>query len=178
MLAFDVGYYATFSVVAVGCIESWNEVIRFDWERHSLGQRFSLGDFKVATYKVEAVPANYQPGAFYKRELPLLLAALKHYPLHQLELIIIDGYVDLTADHPGLGAYLYDALDKKIPVIGVAKNHFRDTNALPVLRGQSKKPLYVSARGISPQRAAALIQSLPGNYRLPDFLKAVDGGTR
>lgn len=178
ILAFDVGYHADHSKVAVGILDSWNDVINFDFEHHQLAQKYSLGDFKVATFSYEALPADYQPGAFYKRELPLIGSALKNYQLHQVDLIIVDGYVDLKVGKPGLGAYLYDELDQQIPVIGVAKSYFRDTDALPILRGESQKPLYVSARGISLERAAAIIANLPGKFRHPDFLKAVDLETR
>lgn len=178
ILAFDVGYHQDHAKVAVGCIEAWNDVIDFDFERHQLGQKYSLGDFKVAIFPYEAMPANYEPGAFYKRELPLILNALENYQLHLVDLIIVDGYVDLKVDHPGLGAHLHQELNQSIPVIGVAKSYFRDTDALPVYRGESKKPLYVSARGIGLEKAAAIIKNLPGNYRQPDFLKAVDLGTR
>ena len=178
ILAFDVGYHTDHSKVAVGILDSWNDVIDFDFEQHQLAQKYSLRDFKVATFDSQAMPADYQPGAFYKRELPLIISALQNYQLHQVDLIIVDGYVDLKAGKPGLGAYLYAEQGQRIPVIGVAKSYYRDTDALPVLRGESQKPLYVSARGISLERAAAIIATLPGKYRHPDFLKAVDLATR
>lgn len=36
--------------------------------------------------------------------------------------IIVDGFVHLEDDKPGLGKHLYDALNGKVRVIGVAKN--------------------------------------------------------
>lgn len=162
ILAFDVGYYDQCTLVAVGRIPSFIKAV----------------DFKVASHQLAADQAAYEPGAFYKRELPFLLAALKQHDLTQVETIIIDGYVDLTPHHPGLGAYLFEALAEKVPVIGVAKSYFRDTNAIPILRGKSTRPLYVSSRGIDPAKVAQLIKDLPGPYRIPDFLKAVDQATR
>jgi deoxyinosine 3'endonuclease (endonuclease V) len=67
--------------------------------------------------------APYEPGAFYKRELPCLLAVLN--TVSGLEVIVIDGYVWLSADgKPGLGARLFEALNSRVAVVGVAKNAF------------------------------------------------------
>ena len=104
--------------------------------------------------------ADYESGAFYKRELPCLLQLIKQIT-EPIDLILIDGNVWLDADRkPGLGAYLYEALDQQIPIVGVAKNAFKslpmDTaNAVaqPVLRGRSQKPLYITAVGIDLREA-------------------------
>src|SRR5262249_25408589 len=49
----------------------------------------------------------YQPGQFYRRELPCLLAVLGRVP-EPLETVVVDGYVWLRdEDTPGLGAHLY-----------------------------------------------------------------------
>jgi len=62
----------------------------------------------------------YVPGEFYQRELPCLLEALKD--LDDIECIVVDGYVWLDVEsHKGLGLHLYEALEKKVPLIGVAK---------------------------------------------------------
>src|SRR5262249_31183940 len=54
--------------------------------------------------------AEYLPGAFYKRELPVLLAVLKKVT-RPVAAIIIDGYVWLDRGcKPGLGALLHSAL--------------------------------------------------------------------
>src|SRR4051794_37806928 len=78
--------------------------------------------------------APYEPSQFYRRELPCLMAVLGHIaPLPAL--IIIDGYVWLdAASKPGLGAYLYEALGKKIPIIGVAKTAFASATAVAITR--------------------------------------------
>ncbi len=45
-----------------------------------------------------------------------------------LETIIIDGYVWLEEPKIfGLGMYLYEALNRKYPIIGVAKSRFKNT---------------------------------------------------
>jgi deoxyribonuclease V len=122
-----------------------------------------------------AAVAPYEPGAFYRRELPCLLAALASAK-DPLELVVIDGYVWLDADaRPGLGAHLYRALGATTPVIGVAKTSFAgSTFAEPVLRGRSTRPLYVTAAGVEAPRAASLIQGMHGESRLPDLLKRAD----
>jgi deoxyribonuclease V len=126
------------------------------------------------TTKIASVAA-YEPGQFYKRELPCILEILA-----QLEslpaIVIVDGYVYLgAAQKPGLGKYLYDALDGKAIVIGVAKNRFADTPVeAEVFRGDSQRPLYVSAIGIDLAAAKMAIEQMAGEYRIPNLLKLVD----
>ncbi len=61
----------------------------------------------------------YQPGRFFQRELPCLLAALRALP--PVEIVLIDGYVWLDGiGTTGLGAHLFQALNAKVTVIGVA----------------------------------------------------------
>ena len=123
-------------------------------------------------HQIHAGTAAYVPGAFYKRELPAILALLDviHMPLHTL---IVDGYVILGL-RPGLGQHLFEALGCRIPVIGVAKKHFKDVSALSVCRGVSRKPLYVTAAGMAAEEAAACIQAMHGAHRIPTLLKRVD----
>ena len=93
---------------------------------------------------------EYVPGEFYKRELPCILEVLKKSDLAKITAIIVDGYVVLNDEgKKGLGGYLFEFLDEKIPIIGVAKKRFHsiDKLAIPVLRGESKKPLYVTCQG-------------------------------
>src|SRR5262249_12537358 len=106
-------------------------------------------------------PATYKPGSFYKRELPLLRAVLDKVG-RVPAMIIIDGYVWLDADQrPGLGAILHETLAKRIPVIGVAKTAFGDASwCVPVLRGVSRRPLLVSAVGISADEAAKGVRAM------------------
>lgn len=90
--------------------------------------------------------AEYEPGSFYKREMPCILSLLKKINLNKVQLIIVDGYVILNDNGKyGLGGHLYEKLSEKIPIIGVAKSGY-DSNKLnskALLRGESKKPLYV-----------------------------------
>jgi deoxyribonuclease V len=126
------------------------------------------------TVEIDSV-AEYEPGQFYKRELPCILeilAKIESLP----EIIVIDGYVYLgAAQNPGLGKYLDDAIDGKSIIIGVAKNRFEDTPAeAEIFRGGSQRPLYVTAIGISQAEAKSSIESMYGKYRIPDLLKLVD----
>jgi deoxyribonuclease V len=120
-------------------------------------------------------PAPYEPGRFYRRELPALLAVLWKFRLPP-EVVIIDGYVWLGDwDHPGLGSHLHKALGGSVAVIGVAKKLFRRGPAIQsVRRGNSARPLYVSAAGMDLDEAAARIVELHGEFRVPTLLKRVD----
>jgi len=120
--------------------------------------------------------APYEPGSFYKRELPCLLALLSDINLDELTAIVVDGYVVLgEAQKPGLGMHLYEAIDRVLPVIGVAKNKFADTpESCEVLRGNSQSPLFVTSVGIPLEIAKANIAGMHGEHRMPTMLKKVD----
>lgn len=118
---------------------------------------------------------EYEPGRFYKRELPCILAVL---PLLSAspEIVVVDGYVWLdAAGQKGLGALLFEALGRSVPVVGVAKHVFRGSpHAVAVTRGSSLRPLFVTAAGIELADAAAAVASMHGSYRTPTLLKRVD----
>ncbi len=124
--------------------------------------------------------AAYEPGHFYRRELPCILQLLKEHAL-QPELIVVDGFVWLDGEtQPGLGAHLYTALAanealRQVPVVGVAKRSFAgiDEKYQP-LRGNSENPLYVSYVGISLDSAQRHIAAMAGEHRFPTLLKRVD----
>lgn len=108
IIALDVYYYPHNAKVVGVAFEQWE------------------ADTPLAVYtEVVETVTEYIPGEFYKRELPCLLALLRLTDLSGVSCIIIDGYVHLAEDRPGLGAYLYAALEEKIPVIGVAKTAFQ-----------------------------------------------------
>jgi deoxyribonuclease V len=123
------------------------------------------------TAVVPRVPP-YRPGEFYLRELPPLRAVLDD--LTGLGLLVAGGYADLDpGGRPGLGAHAHAAFG--IPVIGVAKSRFRTaTHAVPVLRGSSGRPLFVTAAGMPAADAADLVRRMAGRYRLPDALRRAD----
>jgi deoxyribonuclease V len=119
--------------------------------------------------------APYKPGEFYLRELPALHAVLDDLDdVKNIELLLVDGYVDLDPSHrPGLRAHAYQEFN--VPVIGVAKSRFLTaTHAVPVLRGRSARPLFVTSAGVGLTEAADLIRSMYGEHRIPDALRLVD----
>lgn len=118
------------------------------------------------------VTAPYRPGELYLRELPALRAVLAG--AGDLELIVVDGYVDLDAHgRPGLGAHVHAEFG--VPVVGVAKTSFRTADhAIEVVRGGSTRPLYVTAAGVAPAQAARWVAQMEGRFRLPDALKLAD----
>ena len=116
----------------------------------------------------------YEPGAFYRRELPCIEEALKllrHVP----EILVVDGYVWLGQGKKGLGAYLFEARGCSGVVVGIAKTRF--TGAEPVgevLRGQSRRPLFVSAVGMDLEEACAHVKEMHGKFRVPWAMSEVD----
>lgn len=159
ILATDVDYQATQAQAAAVVLDNWTDPEAFK-------------EYKLTIPKIH----EYISGQFYKRELPCLLALLKTIE-EPITYILVDGYVWLNNDQkPGLGAYLHKALDPKIPIIGVAKNAFKQENkyAVPIYRGESTKPLYITSEGISVEEAQTYIQHMAGDYRIPTLLKKVD----
>jgi deoxyribonuclease V len=114
----------------------------------------------------------YRPGEFYLRELPPIRAVLDD--LSELGLLAVDGYADLyPSGRPGLGARAHAEFG--IPVIGVAKSRFRTaTHAVPVVRGSSGRPLFVTAAGMPTADAADPVRRMAGRYRLSDTLRRAD----
>lgn len=160
--ALDVYYYPT--VAKAVC------VLFKDWASPAV----------CAIHPVRVQPvAAYEPGAFYKRELPCLLQVLQKVELSAIDVLVIDGYVYVNNGW-GLGAHLYAALHKRWPVIGVAKTRFHGNgqNVVEVFRGTGRRPLYVSAAGMDVNRAAAHIRSMAGPFRRPWLLQYLDAKTR
>ncbi len=120
-------------------------------------------------------PAPYEPGQFYRRELPCLLKALEQCE-NRPDVVVIDGYVWLGDENvPGLGGHLYQALTKQVIVVGVAKTRFANaTAAVSICRGASRAPLYVTAAGMPAVEAARLVQGMHGPFRIPTLLKRAD----
>lgn len=122
--------------------------------------------------RILPLPADYVPGEFYRRELPCIVTMLQQINPLPNE-IVIDGYV-MLGDSPGLGQYLFQFLDSRIPVIGVAKSMFKGSFGIEVFRGKSTRPLYITSAGIEPQKAAEKIRTMHGAYRIPTLLRRVD----
>ena len=164
IIAFDTYYHAEQAHTVCISFENWeNETIK--------------NIFKEITLQPEA----YHSGAFYKRELPCILSLLQQVNLSEIDTILVDGFVFLDDQYrPGLGARLYQSLQSKIPVIGVAKSNFTTVhrNKMELLRGKSRNPLYVSAIGMDLTLATLRIKNMNGPFRIPNLLKKLDSLTR
>ena len=96
-----------------------------------------------------------------------------------LETIVVDCYVDLELARPGLGRYLFNELNEQANVIGVAKSRFRNSDiAIEILRGNSLRPLFITAAGVNLDVAANWIQNMAGENRIPKILQLVDSLAR
>ena len=120
----------------------------------------------------------YESGNFFRRELPCLLSVLRLLPSLP-ELVVVDGYVWLSPNHrPGLGAYLYDALGRRTPVVGIAKSAFAGADicstAAHVFRGSSRKPLFVTAIGMDLEVAEQCVQQMHGKHRIAEMVRIAD----
>jgi deoxyribonuclease V len=163
-LAFDTYYFGNRAKTVCLSFTYWTQTINF-------------GVYSEVLENVEA----YIPGAFYRRELPCILSLLQKVPAAPIEAIIVDGFVYLDdAGTFGLGGHLYQRLEEKIPVIGVAKTDFATIkqNKRALLRGQSNRPLFITAVGMDPDTASDHIRSMSGTFRIPDLLKHLDHLTR
>lgn len=158
ILAADVDYRDKNAVAAGVLFEKWDsEKVTREIIRH-------ISDIN-----------EYEPGQFYRRELPCIKALLEE--IHEnIDYVLVDGYVFLGSDgKPGLGKHLWDALGCEIPVIGVAKSAFKDTpKDTELLRGKSSKPLFVTAQGIDIKTAKRCVRNMHGENRIPTLLKRVD----
>jgi deoxyribonuclease V len=116
----------------------------------------------------------YAPGQFFRRELPCLLAILRALP--PVRVVVVDGYVWLDgAAKAGLGAHLYHALAEQIPIIGVAKTRFRGAEgACELIRGESRRPLFITAAGMETECAAEHVRAMPGRHRIPRLIARAD----
>lgn len=123
------------------------------------------------------INSSYESGAFYKRELPCIVSLLQKIALKPGDLIIVDGYVTLDNEGKiGLGGHLYEALEGKYPIIGIAKNGFKtpDTKRRSVFRGKSKIPLFLTSKGIDVDEVKTKVEQMHGAYRIPALLKKLD----
>ena len=116
----DVGYTEsetnpTTAIAACAVISDWSDVT-------------SLSELVVNVDAVE----DYQPGQFYLRELPCIKAVLRYFRVLQRtsSLTVTSGVGRPGPSWPS-AQYLYDALNQVIPVIGVAKNPFKQLRFTP-----------------------------------------------
>ncbi|BBG65570.1 endonuclease V [Hydrogenimonas sp.] len=140
----------------------------------AFSDRFCKKEVAVFRSRLNSVE-EYIPGSFFKRELPCILHLISKYTLSP-DMILIDGYVFLDEKgRPGLGKYLFDALEKSVPVIGVAKSRFKTIpDETAIYRGRSRSPLYVTSAGVSLNEAKEFVMSMYGDFRIPYMLKKAD----
>ncbi len=158
ILAIDIQYHDTSAVAAGVLFNSWSD----------------SSAVRDTVVNVENI-APYVPGEFYRRELPCIKSLLEEVP-EQLSFIVVDGYVYLGEDKkPGLGMYLYKELNETVPVIGAAKSFFHGTEeSAKLLRGTSKKPLFITSAGVDQNSAKEMISGMYGDNRNPILLKRAD----
>ncbi|MGU3374982.1 endonuclease V [Chryseobacterium sp. M5A1_1a] len=158
--AFDTYYYEDYANTVCIAFDEWT----------------SDKEIEIFTEQT-AVNSGYESGAFYKRELPCILSLLNKIVLKNGDIIIVDGYVTLDNEGKiGLGGHLYEALQEKYPIIGIAKNEFTtpDFQRRNVFRGESKTPLFVTAKGIDVDKVKHNVEQMHGPYRIPTLLKKLD----
>ena len=173
IVAFDTYYYNGFSYTVGGVFKHWVD--------------------KEVSYFVTSIrpfiDAEYKPGELYKRELPCIMQCLEKMNVDNITSIVVDGFVWVIDDEgnrkAGLGKRLQDAIlekyDRHITVVGIAKNpyHTNIPNCKEVLRGSSKKPLYVTCtEDYFIEHYAVEIRLMFGENRIPDIIKAIDTKTR
>jgi exodeoxyribonuclease-5/deoxyribonuclease V len=164
ILAFDTYYYNDLAKTVCISFDNWNNEEKF----------------QIYNEIIESIE-EYQSGEFYKRELPCILSLLDKIETQNITTIIIDGFVYLDDNQRlGLGGHLYQQLQGKIPIIGVAKTNFAtlEKNKRQLLRGKSIKPLYITSIGIDLDYATELIKNMKGNNRIPTLLKTLDTLTK
>lgn len=156
----DVGYEGTGARAAC--------VLAASWESESPSSTY--------VRDIDAVEP-YEPGQFFRRELPCLLSVLRL--LTSLpEIVVIDGYVWLPSPRRlGLGAYLYEALGRRVSVVGIAKKAFGGQSSdtvTRILRGNSRRPLFVTAAGMELSAAAQGVRRMAGEHRIPEMMRIAD----
>lgn len=158
--AFDTYYHEDYANTVCIAFEDWKS------------------DHEVEIFTEQTnISSEYESGAFYKRELPCILSLLDKIVLREGDIIIVDGYVTLDDNGKiGLGGHLYEALEGMYPIVGVAKNGFisPDIRRREAFRGESKAPLFVTARGIEVDEIKVHVEQMHGPYRIPTLLKKLD----
>ena len=157
ILAVDVQYFENSAFVAGVVFDQWNSMT-------------SVGEYVSTVNNIQ----DYEPGNFYKRELPCIIKMLNEHKLDP-SIIVIDGYVFLDGKQkPGLGKRLFDSLSYRVEVVGVAKKAFSGiSKEYELHRGKSKRPLYVTSTG-KIETAKDWITKMYGANRIPVLLKRAD----
>ena len=160
ILAIDVYYFNDKAKVVGVLFENWGDEAPLD----------------IITFYKNNI-AEYESGAFYKRELPCIIELLEKIDVKTIKTIVVDSFAYLDDNKKlGLGGYLYQYLEEKIPIIGVAKTSFYNNKKYvkELYRGKSKKALYINTAGIDIAEATENIKKMHGNFRMPTLLKLLD----
>jgi deoxyribonuclease V len=154
----DVAYRDRSAVTACVAFQGWTDV-----RPHA-----------VNTFAMEGI-ADYVPGRFFERELPCLMDALDRMD-GKFDVVVVDGYVHLKPPRiKGLGHHLAESMGYPAAVIGVAKNPLTIADRfIPVCRGKSRRPLFVSSINMPVRQAADLITGMSGEYRIPALIRIAD----
>jgi deoxyribonuclease V len=151
ILCLDAVYGPVQAVAAGAVIKGWDA---------KAAEQMFVGRFEARR--------RYQPGAFYKRELPLLLPLISNVDA-PIGVIVIEGYV-LAQSRRAAGPRRasFRKLGFRIPVIGVAKTQYRaDTWSIPIRRAGSERPSFVTSAGMDQEEAAACIRNMHRDHRIP-----------
>lgn len=170
----DTQYVDNTAYVALGIFQDWSSDV---FER-------------VILKKIDNV-APYEPGAFYKREMPGILTALNEANSnYDIDTLVIDGFVHLTKTKIGLGMHIYNVLTRtpitdsklaSIKIIGIAKTKFRGCEEVskPLVRGSlASNPLFITAVGLSLDEAVNIVKSMHDKARIPTLVNAIDRHAR
>ena len=156
LAALDVQYFDSYAQAAC--------VVASDWTAQAPDGEWTA---------IHESPSDYEPGSFFKRELPPLLKVLSQLPVLP-RLLIVDGYVWLDEGRPGLGYHLHQALAEQSLVVGVAKTAFAGNWAAVEIRRHGTRPLYVTSIGMPVEEAASHVLQMAGSFRIPDLLRRTD----
>jgi deoxyribonuclease V len=92
------------------------------------------------------------------------------------EVVVVDGYVWLGPDQPGLGWHLHRV--RPGPVIGIAKTPFAGAISQDIIRGDSGRPLHITAIDFDDTTAAARVRAMHGVHRIPTLVRRADALAR
>jgi len=107
------------------------------------------------------------------REVACVMQLLREHNLAP-ELIVIDGFVHLDDETPGVGQHLYQALGGAVPIVGVSKKRLPGLSAqFEVLREDEAPPLVVTCAGLDIGAAKVRLRSMHGRKRVPTLMKLV-----
>lgn len=133
--------------------------------------------YVLTSNDVEIEINEYIPGQFYKRELPVIKAFIDYHQITP-DVLIVDGYIFLKHENGnvslGLGGHVAKVFVSFKDIIGVAKSKFcrNDEISELIYRGKSKNPLYVQSLNFKKYKTD--IESMNGEYRIPEIFKQVD----